>query len=186
MDADGLDVLDVRAEPLHERPHRRHDDVGELLAARTQLPDHPQPAAHRVEGGRHPLERQRLPRREELDAGVAPEVPGEVVGDALGLGRGRHRDQDGPPGRDPGQGGKVEGPGRLRHRDHRRPVDHGAHGRLRGQECREVSQQIGGLGLGRRHVGTHGGRDARRRPPIGADRGSRECSSEDTGTSGGP
>ena len=156
VDADGVDILDVRAKPLHQRPHRRYDDLGELLAAGAQLPDHPQAAAHRVERRRHPLERERLPRREELDARVAPEVPGQVVGDTLGLGRRRHGDEDGTAGRHPGEGSKVERPGRLRDRDHRCPVDHGAHGRLLGEQCRELSQQIGRLGVGRGHSGTHG------------------------------
>ena len=147
MNTDGLEVLDVRAEALHQRPHGRHDHLGEVLAAGAQLPDHAQAVSHRVERRRHPFERERLPGREQLDRRVTPEVPGEVVGDTLGLGRRRHRDQDRPAGRDPGEGGEIEGPGRLRHRHHRGPIDHGAHGRLLGQQRRELGQQIGGLGL---------------------------------------
>ena len=69
---DRLDVLDVRAEPLHQRPHRRDDDRRRAVAGVAQPPQHAQAAAHRLDDGRHPLERQRLPRREQLDLAPAP------------------------------------------------------------------------------------------------------------------
>ena len=68
-------LLDVRAEPLHQRPHRRDDDRGGVSPA-AEPPHHAEAAAHRLERRRHPLERQRLPRREQLDLvrrrGTAP------------------------------------------------------------------------------------------------------------------
>ena len=81
---DRLDVLDVRAEPLHERAHRRDHDRGQVVAARAQPPDDAQAPAHRLDRGRHPLERQRLPRREQLDRVVAEELA-QVGGEAFGL-----------------------------------------------------------------------------------------------------
>ena len=95
---DRLDVLDVRAEPLHQRADRRHDHRREVLAAGPQPPHDAQAPAHRLRVGRHPFERQRLPRREQLDRVVA-EVLAEVAGDAFGLGPRRHRDQHRPPRR---------------------------------------------------------------------------------------
>ena len=88
---DRLDVLDVRTEPLHQRADRRHDHRGEMFAACPQPPHHPQAPAHRLRVGRHPFERQRLPRREQLDRVVA-EVLAQVAGDPFGLGARRHRD----------------------------------------------------------------------------------------------
>ena len=44
---------------------------GQVLATRAQPPHHPQAPAHRLGRGRHPFERQRLPRREQLDRVVA-------------------------------------------------------------------------------------------------------------------
>ena len=63
---DRLDLLDVRAEALHQRPHRRDDDRGRR-ARPGGAPHHPQAPAHRLERRRDPLERQGLPRREQLD-----------------------------------------------------------------------------------------------------------------------
>ena len=116
---DGLDVLDVRAEPLHERPHRSDDRPGQVLAAGPQPPDDAQPPAHRLGRGRHPFERQRLPRREELDRVVAEELA-QVGGDPLGLDAGRHRDHDRSPGRGAGERGGEQRAGRLRNRDRAR------------------------------------------------------------------
>ena len=55
-----------------------------------QPPQHPQAPAHRLDARAHPLERQRLPRREQLDPVVAEEG-GQVVRQPLGLGRRRAR-----------------------------------------------------------------------------------------------
>ena len=96
-DGHRLDVGDVRTEPLDERAHRRDDDERTAgvtgRALRAQAPEHPHAPAHRLERRRHPLERQRLPRREQLDR-VGTEQLAEVVRDALGLGRGRRGDED--------------------------------------------------------------------------------------------
>ena len=122
---DGLDVLDVRAEPLHERAHRRDDHRGQVLAAGAQSPDDAQAAAHRLGRGRDPLERQRLPRREELDRVVA-EVLAQVGGDPLGLDAGRDRDARSGAGRWRGRAWRRTAPGPAREprpgaRDRRSP-----------------------------------------------------------------
>ena len=91
---DRLDVLDVGTEPLHERPHRRHQHRRQVAGA--QPPHHPQAPAHRLHRRRHPLERQRLPGRELLDRrrpggtgpGRAPAGrPRSRVGTATTIGR---------------------------------------------------------------------------------------------------
>ena len=140
---DRLDLLDVRTEPLHQRAHRRHHDRGRRRPDR-EPPHHPQATAHRLERRRHPLERQRLPRREELDLAVAEELP-EVAHEALGLGARRHRQQQRPPGGDPGQRRHEQRPRRVGHRHRRLPGDHRAQRRLLGEERGE-----GGEGRRRR------------------------------------
>ena len=116
---DGLDILHVRAEALHERTHGRDDRAWQVLTARAQPPDDPQPAAHRLRRGRDPLERQRFPRGEELDRVVTQVLP-QVGGDPLGLDPGRHRDDDRSPGRGAGERGGEERAGRLGNGDRSR------------------------------------------------------------------
>ena len=110
-DGDGLDVLDVGPQPLHQRPHRRHHDVGRSFGV-AQAPQHPQAPAHRLDPGADPLEGQGLPGGEQLDPIVA-EVGAEVAGQPLRLGRGgngqHHR---APPGQADETGGD-QGAGRL-------------------------------------------------------------------------
>ena len=110
---------------------------GQVLATRAQPPHDPQAAAHRLGRGRDPFERQRLPRREQLDRVVAEVLP-QVARDPLRLGARRHREQHRPPRRRPrerrgedgarglGHGHRVTLPGRRR--DDRRIV---------GEQCRE-------------------------------------------------
>ena len=117
---DRLAVLDVRAEPLDERPHRRDDDRRRGVAALAQAPHHPQAPAHRLERRRHPFERQGLPRREQLHL-VAPEHRDEVAGDALGLRRRRHRDEHRPDARPARAPRPRTAVGRRRARPRRRP-----------------------------------------------------------------
>ena len=92
-DDEGLDVVDVRAEPLHQRPDRGDDDGGRAVRV-AQPPDRAQPAAHGLDGRADPLERQRLPGREQLRR-VGPEEGGEVVGQPLGVGGGGDGDEIG-------------------------------------------------------------------------------------------
>ncbi len=89
-----LDVLRVGPQPLHERPDRCDDH--RRGCSRSQPPHHPQAAAHRLQRRRHPFEGQGLPRREVLDVVGAEELH-EVAHQALGLGPGRHRDEDRSP-----------------------------------------------------------------------------------------
>ncbi len=93
---DRLERLDVRTEPLHQRAHRSHDhgrqDRG-LVVAVPQPPDDAQPPAHGLDRGRDPLERQRLPGREQLDL-VGPEVLAQIGGEPFGFDPGRYCEHD--------------------------------------------------------------------------------------------
>ncbi len=108
-----------RAEALEHGLDRGHHQVGNRRAAATsERPQQPQAAAHGVDLGAHPLERQGLPGGEQLDhrrasrsvAVVRPagdEGP-EVVGE-LGGGRARGGDhQHRTPGTEPDQAGQHE------------------------------------------------------------------------------
>ena len=116
---DGLDVLDVRTEPLHERAHRRDDGAREVVAAGAESPDDAQPPAHRLGRGRHALERQRLPRGKELDRLVAEELA-QIDGDAFGFDPGRYRHDHRTPGGGACDGGGEQRSGRFRHRNRAR------------------------------------------------------------------
>jgi hypothetical protein len=86
-----LDRLDMRTEALHERAHGRDHDRREMIAADTEPPDDAQAPAHRLDRRRDTLERERLPRREELDR-VGAEELAQVGREPLGLVAGRHRE----------------------------------------------------------------------------------------------
>ena len=130
---DGLHVLQV--ESLDERPHRRHKHARRPLGI-AQAPHGAQPPAHGLHRRADPLERQRLPGREQLH-GVGADVLGEVVGQVLGRGTGGEGDHDRTAVRQVGQGGHGEGARRLRHGE-----DGGmAAGDL--TQCRFVAQQRG-------------------------------------------
>jgi hypothetical protein len=132
-----LDVLDVGTQPLHERPHRGDDHAGRPLGV-SQTPQHPCPPAHGLDGGADALERQRLPRREQLDRFVA-QVGGQVVGQALGLGGRRYRQHDRAAAREPCQPGGDDRPRRLGHRQSRRGApEHLCQGRLVTEQARQV------------------------------------------------
>ena len=79
-DHDRLDVLHVGPEALHEGLHRRHWGAGRRSGWRRR--PCPQPAAHGLDAGADLLERQGLPRREEVDRALA-EVGDQVAGEAL-------------------------------------------------------------------------------------------------------
>ena len=144
---DRLDVLDVRTEPLHQRTDRGHDHRGEMFATCPQAPHHPQAPAHRLRVGRHPFERERLPRREQLHRVVA-DVLAKVGRDPLGLCARGHRDEHRPARR---CGRERRGEDRARGLGHGHGValsgarrdDRGIVGEQRGQP---------GKGRGVRHV----------------------------------
>ena len=111
---DRLDVFDVGAEALQQRPHRGHDHPGRRLGVRAAATA-PAGAGPWSRRRAHPLERQRLPGREQLDV-VGAEVlrPGRRPG-ARRRCRWAWRPRSGGAGRAVGQAGDGEGPGRLRH-----------------------------------------------------------------------
>ena len=114
---DRFDLVDVRAEPLHQRPDRGDDDFGRPGRVE-QAPDGPQPAAHRLDTGTDTLERQRLPRGEQVDL-VRSEVSVEVVGQTLGIGGGRDRDDVRTAMRGGDETGDRERSSRLGHGEER-------------------------------------------------------------------
>ena len=79
-------------------------------------PQHPQPTAHRLHVGADPLERERLPGREQLHLARRPEEGGQIVGQMIGVAGGRDGDDDraaaGRPG--PGRRRRRRGPARAR------------------------------------------------------------------------
>ena len=115
-DDDRLDVLDVRAEPLQEGPHRGHQNLGKTirmtLSAAAQPPHGPQPPAHGLHAGADPLKGQGLPGRAHLDL-LGAEERRQVVGQPLGFGVGRDGHEGGAPAGGLGDAGDGEGPGRL-------------------------------------------------------------------------
>ena len=174
---DRLDVLDVGAEALHQRAHRRHEHgrqradadsigrppKGRLLRRRpsrpldagAQPPEDALAAAHRLERRRHPLERQRLPCGEELDL-AAREERREVVHQPLGLAAGRDREEDRPARRHAGQRSDEEGARRLGDGDDLGAAEHCLGRGLVVEQPREGRERAGdGVG-GDREVGVDG------------------------------
>jgi hypothetical protein len=114
---DRLDVLDVGTEALDEGPDRRHHDLGPVTSLRAQAPHGAEPTAHGLDARAHPLERQRLPGREQLD-GIGAEVLGQVVDEALGVATSRHRHQQRGPTRQVGEPRDRDRPRRFGHGQH--------------------------------------------------------------------
>ena len=94
---DRFEHLDVRAEPLDQRTHGRDDHRRQqlrIVVTPPQPPDDAHPTAHSLDRGRDPLERQRLPRREELHR-VGAHVLAEVGRQPFRLDAGGDREYDG-------------------------------------------------------------------------------------------
>ena len=141
----GFDVLDVRAEPLHEGAHRRDDGAGEVIATGAESPDDPQPPAHRLGRGRHTLERQRLPRGKELDR-LVPEELAQIHRDPFGFDPGRYRHDHRTPGGGARDGGGEQRPRRFRHRNRARETP----------GCRGDDRVVGEQGGETGECGLHG------------------------------
>ena len=140
--------LHVRTEPLHERAYRRDHDRRQVIAADPQPPDDAQAPTHRLDRGRHPLERQRLPRREQLDR-VGTEELAQVGGESLGFDPGRHREHHRPAGGRGRERGREQRPRGLGHRDRpRRTAGRGGDDRIGSEQRCEPGE---GRGVG--HVG---------------------------------
>ena len=126
-------------EPLREGADASDHDPGRPLGL-AQAPHHPQPTAHRLDPRAHPLERQRLPRREQLDlvrVEVGPQVGRELLG---GRARGQQH-EEGALLRDAGQPGDRDRPGGFGHGDGRGvPAEQVRDGALLAQQRGEVSQ----------------------------------------------
>ena len=171
---DRFDLLDVRAEALQQRPHRRHDHRRQAVGARpgpvarpvgagrvgggAQPPQRAQAATHRGHRGAHPLEREGLPRAEHLDL-VLAEVGREVVGQLVGVAGGGHGDDDRTAARQLRQAGDGDGPGRLGDRQQRGGAPE------RAEEPGFVPEEGGERG----EVRGHGEPDQATGAPAGAD-----------------
>ena len=115
----GGGLLDMRTEALQHRLHRNHER-SRSTRLRPQVPHRSKPTTHRLNAWADPLERQRLPRREDVDL-VITKVRAHIVRDALGVSRRGRDDHDRATTGDSCQRGEDEGPGRLRHRQQRAP-----------------------------------------------------------------
>ena len=91
-DDDRLDVLYVRSETLHERPGRSDENFRGALRI-TKMPHGSHAATHRFHRRAHAFERQRLPRREDINV-VGAEKAREIGGEPLGISAGRHSDHN--------------------------------------------------------------------------------------------
>ncbi len=138
-DRDRLDVLDMGTEPLRKGADAGHHDPGRPLGL-AQAPHDPQSTAHRLDRGAHPLERQRLPRGEQLDLvriEVGPQVGRELVSRRA---RGQQHEECALL-RDAGQPRDRDRPGCFRHGDGRGvPAEQVRDGALLAQQRGEVSQ----------------------------------------------
>ncbi len=152
---DRLHLLHVRAQPLHEGPDGRNHHGG-CAVSRTEAPEHPEAATHRLERRRHPLERQRLPGREQLDRAESRGFPAEelreVASQPFGLRAGRDGQEQWPACGGPGERGDEQRPGCFGHRHRGGAGDDGAHRRLLGEHRRE-------RGEGERRCGVRGGHE---------------------------
>ncbi len=117
-DDERLHVGGTRAEPLGQRPDRCHHHcrhpAGRAVGGATEAPQRAEAAAHGLDAGADALERQRLPRGEELDR-VGAEEGGEVVRQPLGVGRRGHRHHHRAALRAVHQPRQHQGPGRVGH-----------------------------------------------------------------------
>ena len=135
---DRFDLLDVGAEPLDERADRRDDDIGRPFGVE-QPPDRAKATTHRLDPRAHPLERQRLPRREQIDA-VLAEVGSEVVREPFGVGGRRHRDDVRAALRRRHEAGEREGPSGLGYGDERgRTPPNFQEGGVFAEQCGQVA-----------------------------------------------
>ena len=117
-DDDRLDLRAVRAEPLRQRADAGDHDRRTPRGI-PEPPEHAQPAAHRLDARTHPLERQRLPRREQLDL-IGSEELREVLGELSRHGARRDGDHERATRRRIDQPGNGQRSRRLGDRDHRR------------------------------------------------------------------
>ena len=123
---DGLDLLDVRAEPLHQRAHRRHDDLraaGPVDRAAATCTRRRRPI---VSNDGDTRSNGSVSHAGKSSTSPAPRNCPRSRHQALGLGAGRHREQQRPAGRDPGERRDEQRPGGVGHR----------HRRLRGRSPR--------------------------------------------------
>ena len=132
---DRLDRRGTGTEALEHGPGPGHDH-GRAGGAVAQTPQQLEAPAHRLHRGRHPLERQRLPRRQQRYL-VGGEELGEVVGELAGHRARRAGDHERPPTRQPGERGQRDRAGDLADRQAGIGLGEGA------CECRLVAQERG-------------------------------------------
>ena len=141
-DHHGLDLGHMRAQALHESPHRRHDHRRHP-ARLTQSPDRAQPAPHGLDGRTHPLERQRLPGREQFDV-ISPDEHLEIVDESLRLSRRGHGDDERSALRTFEETGDRDGAGRFGHHEDRvATAEDGGEPRFIGEQRGEFEERHG-------------------------------------------
>ena len=142
VDGDRDDLGGPGPEALEEGPHTG-DDHGRGGSGIAESPQQFQPPAHRLHRRAHPLERQRLPRRERGDLAGGEEL-GEVVAELVGHRPGRAGDHERAPPGQPGEGGDRDRPRHLGHRQPRVRLAEGAgQGGFVAQERGEIGQTHG-------------------------------------------
>ena len=141
---DRLDVLDVRAEPLHQRPDRRDEHRRERLAARCAGATAPGAAGPSSRATATPARTAGSPRpgtaRSRRAGGTArgrarAARPRRAVGTATRIGRRVVT---------PASAAMKSGAGAVGNRDDGRPGDDGAHRRLLGEERGQAGEGRGG------------------------------------------
>ncbi len=107
-----IDVIDAVTEPLHHRPDGCNHNLGSPRRI-PQMPNRAQATTHRLDSGTHPLERERLPRRKQIDLVVAEKNP-QVIGKTFCLVGCRHYNHQRRPVRQSHQARDGHGPSRFR------------------------------------------------------------------------
>ena len=112
-------LLDMRPETLEQRLHRSDDHRRRVGSTTGEMPHRLQAATHRLHIGAHPLKRQGLPRREDIDGRLA-QVGTEISGNSVGIVRCRRDHHQRLATAQLGDARKDESPPWIGHPDRRR------------------------------------------------------------------
>ena len=145
-----LDVLDVRAEPLHQRAHRRHDDRRAVRRRRRGGATSPAGAGPWSRATATPARTAASPTPGRARPRPRPRNCPRSCDEPLGLGAGRHRQQQRPPGAStPASAATNSARAASGTATIGLPADHRAQRRLLGEERRRGAAS-GGCGSDRR------------------------------------